>query len=93
VCVHFLLHKSFPRSCSTHRPCVTLHNSVFLYGKQLLRLAQSPCWKTTPVCWPSMTGHSVYLTATFHVCQPYPPNSHPMVTGTNWTLDILCCCF
>jgi hypothetical protein len=61
VCVHLLLHKLFPRSCSIHRPCVTVRNSVFLYGKQLLHVAQSPCWKTTTVCWLSMTGHSVYL--------------------------------
>ena len=36
-------------------------NSAYLYGKQLLQLAQSPRWKTTTICWLPITGHSVYL--------------------------------
>ena len=36
-------------------------NSAYLYGERLLHLTQSPCWKTTTICWPSITGHSVYL--------------------------------
>jgi len=32
------------------------------------------------------------LTATLHM-SAISSNSHAMVTGTDWALDILCCCF
>jgi hypothetical protein len=78
VCVHFPLHKLFPRSRSIQRPCVTVRNSAFLNGKQLLPLAESPCWKTTTVCWLSMTGHSVYLQL------PSTSVSHIVPTAAPW---------
>jgi hypothetical protein len=57
------------------RSCVTFHNNPALYGKELLPLAQSPCWSTTACNYPP------YLEAVSSI-----RNSrmhHDVVTGTH----------
>jgi hypothetical protein len=67
----------------------TVHNSVFLYGKQLLPLAQFLSWKTHLLAvhyWPIQCTCS---------CTPrllaVSSISHAMVTGTYLAFSILCC--